>query len=323
MIVNYDHEYCFILRIVTLGGATRRCEGNGRWSRGAITCERIECPPPRAPSGGRVSGYDRTVHSQVEFSCLTGHVLEGSEVLTCARSGEWSSPAPICRFVECGELQKVPGGTVHYVNGSTHLGSVARYACGRSHQMVGGAGERVCEESGFWSGEAPSCSEIRCPLPPRPNNTVVSVSSTERLHGTSVLRNKLNSKVAYRVGSTLKYRCERGYILDANGDPEGDNSGEGGAGGGDRKSPRRKKKGEDVTPVRVVTRRCTTSGTWTGKNPRCVFLECGEPERTENSIVTLASTGATYYGSVAFYKCEDHFNLNGKTFTGKSHLFPA
>jgi len=50
-------------------------------------------------------------------------------------------------------------------------------------------------------------------LPPRPNNTIVSVSSTERLHGTSVLRSKLSASATYRVGSTLKYRCERGYIL--------------------------------------------------------------------------------------------------------------
>ncbi len=152
--------------------------------------------------------------------------------------------------------------------------------------MIGDS-ERECGEDGRWSGDPPSCSEIRCQLPPRPNNTIVSVSSTERLHGTSVLRSKLSAKVAYRVGSTLKYRCERGYILDVTG------------GSGD-------------TPLRVVTRRCTTSGSWTGSAPTCDFVDCGQPERPENALVNLASTGATYYGSLAFYKCEDHFNLDGK-----------
>ena len=53
----------------------------------------------------------------------------------------------------------------------------------------------------------------RCKTPPTRNNTIVSVSSTERLHGTSVLRNRVSMKVAYRVGSVLKYRCKRGFLL--------------------------------------------------------------------------------------------------------------
>lgn len=162
--------------------------------------------------------------------------------------------------------------------------------------MVGDS-ERACGEDGRWSGAPPSCSEIRCQLPPRPNNTIVSVSSTERLHGTSVLRSKLSSKVAYRVGSTLKYRCERGYILDV---------------GGKASSSLSSSSSSPEAPLRVVTRRCTTKGSWTGSTPSCVYVDCEQPEEPENAIVKLASTGATYYGSMAFYKCEDHFNLDGK-----------
>ena len=58
-----------------------------------------------------------------------------------------------------------------------------------------------------------SLSANRCKTPPTRNNTIVSVSSTERLHGTSVLRNRVSMKVAYRVGSVLKYRCKRGFLL--------------------------------------------------------------------------------------------------------------
>ncbi len=154
----------------------RRCETNGRWSKTNLRCSIIECPVPRAPTGGRVSGYDRTIRAEIEFSCLTGHVLEGNEVLACTRDGRWSGVFPTCRFVDCGPLPQLPGGAVSYVNGSTHLGSMARYSCHRSHAMVAGDVERVCMGTGKWSGLGPECSEIRCKLPPRPNNTIISVS---------------------------------------------------------------------------------------------------------------------------------------------------
>ena len=66
--------------------------------------------------------------------------------------------------------------SLSYVNGSTHLGSVARYSCHRSHSLAEGDSERACLAGGEWSGLEPSCSEIRCSLPPRPNNTIISVS---------------------------------------------------------------------------------------------------------------------------------------------------
>ena len=55
-----------------------------------------------------------------------------------------------------------------------------------------------------------------------------------------MIRSKLGMRATYRVGSTLKYRCERGYILEM----------------------------EDGTVDRVMTRRCTTSANWDGHRHR-------------------------------------------------------
>lgn len=115
------------------------------------------------------------------------------------------------------------------------------------------------------------------------------------MHGTSVIRSKLSMAATYRVGSTLKYRCERGFILEM----------------------------ENGKDARVMTRRCTTSAEWTGSNPSCKFVNCGQPEVPENGEVGLQNNG-TYFGSVAFYKCKDHFNLDGKTMfkqVGKQRFF--
>ena len=98
---------------------------------------------------------------------------------------------------------------------------------------------------------------------------------------------KVISKLAHmktRVGSTLKYRCERGYIL----------------------------KSESGQDLRVMTRRCTTTGDWTGDTPTCIYVDCGMPETQENTGYTLQTNNGTYYGSVVNYKCHDHFKLDGK-----------
>ena len=276
-------EYTCVSDYLPVGDAVKKCESTDSWSRNILTCDIIECPQPRAPSGGRVSGYNREIHSKIEHSCLPGHVLEGDQMVTCTGSGLWSSRAPTCRYVDCGQVPILPDGTNFYVNGSTHLGSRVRYTCDKSHSILGDF-ERECLSNGLWSGQTPSCSEIRCDLPPRPNNTIVSVSSTERLHGTSVLRSKLSQDISYRVGSTLKYRCERGYIL----------------------------KSESGQDLRVMTRRCTTTGEWTGDTPTCIYVDCGNPVDVENAEYVLQTNNGTYYGSVVNYKCNDHFKMDGK-----------
>jgi hypothetical protein len=121
-----------------VGDTVKKCEVTGSWSRSILTCDIIACPQPRAPSGGRVSGYNREIHSRIEYSCLPGHVLEGEDMVTCTNSGLWSNRAPSCRYVDCGQVGNLDDGTEpYYVNGSTHLDSLVRYGCDRSHSLIG------------------------------------------------------------------------------------------------------------------------------------------------------------------------------------------
>jgi hypothetical protein len=71
-------------------------------------------------------------------------------------------------------------------------GSFYRFVCDKTYSLVGPE-LKVCSENERWldlegAETRVACEEVRCPMPPRPNNTVVSISSTERLHGTSVIR---------------------------------------------------------------------------------------------------------------------------------------
>jgi hypothetical protein len=64
------------------------------------------------------------------------------------------------------------------------------------------------------------------------------------LVGRILCRLSLNSRLpvqeaAFPAGSTIKYRCERGFILEA-------------------------ENGSSMGDVRVLTRTCSAAGTWTG-----------------------------------------------------------
>ena len=264
-----------------LKGETRlQCEANGKWTRARTECEIIKCPAPRAPNGGRVSGYNYEVHRRVEYSCLPGHMLVGDPVLECLRSGDWSNNPPRCKYIDCGKLADIDGGKVHYSNGTTHLGSHVEFKCSK-HYHLDGAKQVVCQENAKWSAALPTCTEIRCTIPPRPNNTVVSISartSTDRLVGTSLIRSRFRNNTSYGVGTVLKYRCERGFLLE----------------GGDR----------------VVTRLCGDDGSWTGNSPSCSYVDCGLPEIVSNGEFKLQNNG-TSYGAIAFYECQTGFILKG------------
>ena len=118
------------------------------------------------------------MHKKVEYSCMPGHMLLGDPVLTCLRSGDWSISPPRCKYIDCDKVGALQGGKVHYLNDSTHLGSVVEFRCDRHYRLEGE--ERVtCGETGAWSAAPPSCAEIRCPAPDKINNTIFRPSSRQ------------------------------------------------------------------------------------------------------------------------------------------------
>ena len=100
----------------------------------------------------------------------------------------------------------------------------------------------------------------------------------ERLHGTTILRDRLSAS-SYAVGSQLKYRCERGHVLQ----------------GGKR----------------VVNRVCTVCGEWTGHSPVCKHVDCKMPKLVDNGQFRLQNN-ATAFGSMVFYECEVGWKLEGQ-----------
>lgn len=120
------------------------------------------------------------------------------------------------------------------------------------------------------------------------------------MYGRTLIRTAESSNVgasSYKIGALAKYRCERGF----------------------------KVVGEPLST-------CEDSGQWSGEVPKCVckcFLgvfntlrclltviiisvdvDCRNPEKIANGVVTLPSN-ATYYGALALYACDPNFELDG------------
>ncbi|XP_024135227.1 E-selectin [Oryzias melastigma] len=81
------------------GAAHRKCSENGQWSGVAPTCKAVRCPPPEAPENGHINCSDGppVFTSQCSITCDEGFTLDGHELLTCGRHGNWTGKPPTCQ----------------------------------------------------------------------------------------------------------------------------------------------------------------------------------------------------------------------------------
>ncbi|KAJ8682121.1 hypothetical protein QAD02_017913 [Eretmocerus hayati] len=262
------------------GEAKQYCTKEAKWSHQTPRCELITCEEPELPVGSYVVGYDMyTIHSTIEYHCDDGYLLRGEAKHTCNENGEWSGELPYCEFVDCGKVLPVPNGSFEYVNKTTHLGSEITYSCAKNYRLMGSP-RRYCLDNGAWSDATPKCEEIRCPEPVLAKHGSLSVTGNDRQYGRFQLRtgtaeNSATGATSYKIGALAKYRCERGY----------------------------KVVGDSLST-------CEESGKWSGDVPECVYVDCGEPNKTEHGRYTLASN-VTYYGAVVLYECDPNYELDG------------
>uniref|UniRef100_H3AB70 C3/C5 convertase n=1 Tax=Latimeria chalumnae TaxID=7897 RepID=H3AB70_LATCH len=149
--------------------ASRRCEAYGEWTpmisprrrpMSKAYCKEVRCPPPLAFENGvyhpRAASY--AIGDSIRFECYDGYFLHGSESRTCQENGKWNGSMAIC-----------DDGSTHCPNPGIPVGSIktglryevdqrVRYQC-RSGLVLFGSEERLCLESGEWTGSEPSCQD--------------------------------------------------------------------------------------------------------------------------------------------------------------------
>ncbi|XP_021968417.1 sushi, von Willebrand factor type A, EGF and pentraxin domain-containing protein 1 isoform X1 [Folsomia candida] len=247
-----------------------------------IKCQLIVCDEPEVPNGSFVTGYDFSVGSEIQYHCEEGHVMVGgTEIRRCTLMGTWSGLAPQCRFIDCGRSQTIPFGQAVYPSGKTYLDSTVQYSCAPNYRLSG-PGTRTCTANGGWSGSTPSCLEVRCSFPHLPPSSVATVAKNDRFNTQSLLTaesaSQQNLNTTFRIGTILKLRCERGYVL------EGD---------------------------KMQT--CNGGGVWsTSDKTMCKFVDCGDLPEIANGKKSCTSN-TTVFGSAVIYEC-----LNGYTLIGNS-----
>ncbi|NXX15619.1 LYAM2 protein, partial [Podargus strigoides] len=86
------------------GPSSIECTAQGQWSEPVPKCRVVQCEPLSSPEKGSVDcshgAGNFTYNTICHFSCLEGWRLNGSHVLECSHSGNWSTSLPTCEDSE-------------------------------------------------------------------------------------------------------------------------------------------------------------------------------------------------------------------------------
>nr|BAU69617.1 C2fB2 [Sphyrna zygaena] len=146
--------------------SSRICRTNGQWSfmrnpqwqiiRNA-GCRAFKCPAPLIEEGTFLP--KSTLYSagdSVSFECTDGYKLLGSESRTCLINGRWNGTTAVCEDgLDTCPNPGIPAGSVK--SGTNYgTGDKVKYICLNNLALIGSK-ERICLETGEWSGSEPVC----------------------------------------------------------------------------------------------------------------------------------------------------------------------
>ncbi|ELW48605.1 CUB and sushi domain-containing protein 3, partial [Tupaia chinensis] len=237
-------------------GSVLSCTKDRTWNGTKPVCKAIMCRPPPLIPNGKVVGSDFTWGSSVTYACLEGYRLSLPAMLTCEGNGSWTGELPQCFPVFCGDPGVPPRGR-REDRGFSYRSSVS-YSCHPPLVLVGSP-RRFCQSDGTWSGTQPSCIDPTLTTCADPGVPQFGIQ---------------NSSQGYQVGSTVLFRCQKGYLLQGS-----------------------------------TTRTCLPNLTWSGTPPDCVPHHCKQPETP-----THANVGALDLPSMGYtliYSCQEGFSLKG------------
>ncbi|KFW64742.1 P-selectin, partial [Pygoscelis adeliae] len=248
---------------VLMGPESRECMATGTWTGESPHCEAIACPVLSAPDWGELNCThlhgDFAFGSTCAFSCQTGFVLMGSESRECTATGTWTGDAPRCEAIACPVLSAPDQGELNcsHLHGDFAFGSTCAFSCQMGFALTGPE-SRECIATGTWTGDAPRCEAIACPVLSAPD------------------RGKLNCSHLHRdfaFGSTCAFSCQMGFVLMG---PE--------------------------------SRECTATGTWTGDAPRCEAISCPVLDPPSRGQLSCSHVHGNFtYNSTCTFSCEDGF----------------
>ncbi|XP_042194838.1 CUB and sushi domain-containing protein 1 [Callorhinchus milii] len=300
-----------------IGTSVRICQQDHKWSGRSPVCVSITCGHPGNPSNGKTQGSQFNLNDVVSFTCIMGYTLYGAVRAQCQSNGQWSNLLPTCKVVNCSDPLHIENGVrrvqLNIAQRFRYASSVS-YECSPGYYLLG-SNVLTCQGDGSWDRSLPRCLLVTCGHPGVPPNAEMSgnqytAGSTVRYHcnrrnliGNSTRMCQLDGRWSgsqphcsgdshglcgdpgipargirlgenFRVKNVIRFTCEAGYAL--RGSPE---------------------------------RVCQPNSTWSGIQPECQAVSCGNPGTPRNARI-LVSTGLVFSSSIT-YACRQGFYSPG------------
>ncbi|XP_062818489.1 CUB and sushi domain-containing protein 2 isoform X3 [Anolis carolinensis] len=302
-----------------IGMSVRICQQDHHWSGKTPVCVPITCGHPGNPANGLTLGTQFNLNDVAKFVCNTGYRLEGASKSQCLTNGQWSNALPVCRIVNCtdpGHLdnsvrQVQPSGPHRYSYGTT-----VSYLCNHGYYLLG-THVLTCQGDGTWDRPLPVCHLVSCGHPGSPPHAQISGD-------------------VYTVGSVVRYSCLQGRSLIGNSTrmcqldgrwsgslPHCSGSNQGLCGDPGIPSHGIRHGGDELGVESTISfscepgytlrgslqRVCQANGTWSGTQPECEVISCGNPGTPSNARV-IFNDGLVFASSI-IYKCREGYYSTG------------
>ncbi|XP_072535267.1 complement C1r-A subcomponent-like [Salminus brasiliensis] len=153
---------CSQICINTMGSYVCACHHGFRLEPDQRTCVRVQCESPNningriSPNGSMYYYKDQiTVHCHEGHTIITDRGEVSSYTFTCQSNGQWSSPLPQCRIIDCGDPPTVLNGKVLFMSTARNqYRSVIKLHCNEVYALPGSQnGTYTCDADKKWKDE--------------------------------------------------------------------------------------------------------------------------------------------------------------------------
>ncbi|XP_054557111.1 CUB and sushi domain-containing protein 1 [Talpa occidentalis] len=303
-----------------VGTSVRICLQDHRWSGQTPVCVPITCGHPGNPAHGLTDGSEFNLNDVVNFTCRAGHLLQGAARAQCRSDGQWSSPLPTCRVVNCSDPGSVENGVRQGRESfpeTFEYGSSVLYHCKTGFYLLGSSA-LTCTASGHWDRALPKCLAISCGHPGVPASAVLA--GEQFTYGAHVHYSCKGGQSL--VGNSTRICQEDGRWSGAPPHCTGSNPGF----CGDPGIPAHGSRLGDEFKVKSLLRfscevgfqlrgsperTCLPDGSWSGLQPVCEAVSCGNPGTPTNGMI-VSSDGVLFSSSVV-YACWEGYRTSGLT----------
>uniref|UniRef100_A0A667ZTU1 Sushi domain-containing protein n=1 Tax=Myripristis murdjan TaxID=586833 RepID=A0A667ZTU1_9TELE len=169
---------------------------SGNWMPRGSKCQPRSCGHPGEAQFAEFhleKGDDFVFGSEVVYTCQKGYqMVSRTNYRRCMAEG-WDGVVPVCEAQQCPVINVEDGVQVIGDPEEATYGNVLRFRCTSNSLVLNGSAEIHCDETGEWSGPAPTCDEIICG-PPRIEHGRVRGNAKE-----------------YKENDVLHFECDVNY----------------------------------------------------------------------------------------------------------------